>query len=279
MPLLGSASLPGSRYGSLNQDAVFTAVLHSEADLIRLGVPQTYIAVVLDGHGMLGELAAREAGAAIMDCIRATPLLRSAPLSALSHREICTLLTDAFHAAHDAVLRCYHDAPTHYRYPAGAPEERRYTLGRQGSDVVFLHPLSGARLLEFGTTATAVIVQGRTVAVAHVGDSLVVIGREEGDGSDGQYTAEVLTECHSGHSTTERERVHRACAEVSVSKRAKFRGNDGYLHVESPTGAFSLAMTRALGHRLMSRVGVSPTPEVSTVKMIFLITVCLLICP
>lgn len=37
--------------------------------------------------------------------------------------------------------------------------------------------LGGERLLEFGTTCTAVLLQGRDVAVANVGDSSAVLGR------------------------------------------------------------------------------------------------------
>lgn len=37
--------------------------------------------------------------------------------------------------------------------------------------------LGGERLLEFGTTCTAVLLQGRDVAVANVGDSSAVVGR------------------------------------------------------------------------------------------------------
>lgn len=51
---------------------------------------------------------------------------------------------------------------------------------------------------------TNVLLQGRWLAVGHVGDSLVVLGKD--DGSVG-YEAEVLTERHSGVDEAERHRL------------------------------------------------------------------------
>ncbi|KAL4514231.1 hypothetical protein Ndes2526A_g09284 [Nannochloris sp. 'desiccata'] len=183
--------------------------MYSEAELCRLQLPQCFIALVLDGHGMLGEVCAQEAADEI--------------------------------------------------YPKQAPEERRYTLTKHHSgNICYSHPIGGPRLLEFGTTATAVLVQGRTLAVAHAGDSLVVIGREEGEDT---YSGEYVTERHSGSHQGERQRL-----ESYAGKKVKIRVNDGYISVPCPSGpigTFSLAMTRALGHKMMSDYGVIPTPTVT----------------
>lgn len=257
MVLVGSASVSGSRYGALNQDYVLTDVMFSETELQKLGMPQCYVALVLDGHGMLGEVCAQEAASAIMEALKSSPL-RTRPLNSLSFKEIESILVDTFHAGHDASMRPYDEPPRTYSYPKQAPEERRYTLVRQSGHALYSHPLVGPRLLEFGTTATAVLVQGRTLAVAHAGDSLVVIGREDGEES---YSAETVTERHSGSHAGERKRL-----ENHNGKKAKIRGDDGYITVPcpgGPVGTFSLAMTRALGHRMMSEYGVIPTPTVT----------------
>ena len=258
MVLVGSASVPGSRYGALNQDYVITDTMYSKEHLQDLRMPQCYIALVLDGHGMLGEVCAKEAATGIMDCIKSS-LLRTCSLKSLSFEKIEEILVNAFHAGHDAAMRPYEEPPRTYSYPKQAPEERRYTLIRQPSGhAVYSHPISGPRLLEFGTTATAVLVQGRTLAVAHAGDSLVVIGREDGGEN---YTAEMVTERHSGSHAGERERL-----EQHTGKKAQIRGNDGYITVPcpgGPIGTFSLAMTRALGHKMMYDYGVIPTPTVT----------------
>ena len=62
---------------------------------------------------------------------------------------------------------------------------------------------------------------------------------------------------HFGWDAGERERLARECgARVSVSPE------DGYLTVEEGRlRGFQLAMTRALGHRLLSGYGVSAEPS------------------
>lgn len=254
MVLLGSATLPGTRYGALNQDHVVIDTWDN-----RLGQPPFYIALVLDGHGMLGEVAAHEAATAILLVLKSS-ILNSQSLESLTLSQVEELLADAFHAGHDAVIRTYEHPPRTYTYPKKAPEEKRYTLTKCAGNIVYSHPLVGPRLLEFGTTATVVLVQGKTVAVGHVGDSSVVLGREEV--ASNSYAAEMLTKIHSGSQPEERRRL----ADF-VGKQAMIRAEDGYLSVRTPAGpnggTFSLAMTRALGHKLMIDYGVIPTPTVS----------------
>ena len=56
--------------------------------------------------------------------------------------------------------------------------EDKYTLTLVDRQPIYhSRRLGGERLLEFGTTCTAVLVQGRDVAVANVGDSSAVLGR------------------------------------------------------------------------------------------------------
>jgi len=258
MVLVGSATVPGSRYGALNQDYVLTDVLYSEAELHRLQLPQCFIVLVLDGHGMLGEVCAQEAADEMLKALK-TSKIKSNSLASLGEKEIESILIETFHAGHAAALKPYDQPPRTYSYPKQAPEERRYTLTQHHSGhTCYSHPLGGPRLLEFGTTATAVLVQGRTLAVAHAGDSLVVIGREDGEGA---YSGEYVTEKHSGSHQGERQRL-----ENYDGKKVTIRTNDGYISVPCPSGpigTFSLAMTRALGHKLMSDYGVIPTPTVT----------------
>jgi serine/threonine protein phosphatase PrpC len=258
MVLVGSATVPGSRYGALNQDYVLTDVMYSEAELRHLNLPQCFIALVLDGHGMLGEVCAQEAADEMLRLLKASKL-KTNSLASLGTKEVEKILVDTFHAGHDAAMKPYDQPPRTYLYPKQAPEERRYTLTKHYSGhTCYSHPLGGPRLLEFGTTATAVLVQGRTLAVAHAGDSLVVVGRENGTDA---YSGEYVTERHSGSHHGERERL-----ENYAGKKVKIRMNDGYISVpcpNGPIGTFSLAMTRALGHKMMSDYGVIPTPTVT----------------
>ena len=54
MVLVGAATDPGTRYGTLNQDVVLWDELHDHATLKRHRWQQCYFSAVLDGHGMLG---------------------------------------------------------------------------------------------------------------------------------------------------------------------------------------------------------------------------------
>jgi hypothetical protein len=221
MVLVGTSALAGSRYGDLNQDAVFTAVLHSEADLRRLGgAPQAHVALVLDGHGMLGEAAAHDAGAAMMRHLQRSAL-RGAALADLPRAEVEALLAAAFAAGHEAALRRYDAAPATYVYPRGADTERRYTLRREPDGTRAYHPPEGGgRLFEFGATCTAVVVQGRVAAVAHVGDSLAVLGScAAGDA----YRGAELTRAHNTLDPGEAARVRRACGGGACLEGARAR--------------------------------------------------------
>jgi len=211
MVLLGTATLPGSRYGSLNQDYVLAEALQGVID----GENPSHIAIVMDGHGMLGEAAAREAGEAILENLKCS--FRSTAICDLSAKEVESIFTNAFLAGHNAALRVYEEPPSYYVYPKAHSTERRYTLGKLSGQIVYRHPVAGARILELGTTATAVVVQGRSLAVAHVGDSLVALGTDEGD----TYGAVMLTDGHNGADKAERERLEQAYGDT-----IKFKGKN-----------------------------------------------------
>lgn len=269
MVLVGSSSLPGTRYGALNQDFVVTSTAFTPQELRQdPHRQQAWILVVGDGHGMLGECCAQYACNSIMEALKSHLRKTSRhPLNTQSVKEIEQFMVDAFHKGHAAAMKPYEEPPRTCIYPKQAPEERRYTLIKHRSGhTVYSHPIAGPRLLEFGTTCSAVIFQGRTLAVAHAGDSLVVVGSECWHGQDITYTGEVLTEKHSGAHIGERKRLERH----GGPKRAKIREDDGYITVPfpgGPIGTFSLAMTRALGHKMMSDYGVVPTPTVTVRKI------------
>ena len=276
MVLFGSASLPGARYGKLNQDHIVVGALFSPPQLRAFKVPQIYILLVLDGHGMLGELAAQRAGAAIMAGLKRAFGKQALELGCLDRSKIEQIFVDAFRSGHDAALDCYVHPPAYYQYPRGAAKEKRYSLARFDGKTMYVNPLTRPQLVEFGTTATAVVMQGDTMAVAHVGDSMVALGRsmQMETSSSSRFEATWLTESHSGNNAKERERLEKQ-HDDSQERRISFQGEDGYALFNVPNGGFSLAMTRALGHRILSASGVSPVPEV-TVRKILKEDVCII---
>jgi serine/threonine protein phosphatase PrpC len=251
MVRVGGASLPGSRYGVLNQDYALVDSFQG-----------CRFALVLDGHGMLGEKAAHHAAMAMAAALKSSAL-RSEKVDSLAHDTLQALMRDIFIAGHAAVLDLYDTPPQFYNYPLQSPDQKRYALSKHADFQVYTHPTTGPRLLEFGTTATLVLVQGKTVIVAHVGDSLVAIGRRltspQGGGDEQtEYDGEFLTKEHNGLDPEERQRL----AEYA-GKSMIVRAKDGYLSVTSlppPMGVFSLSMSRALGHQFMSDYGVIPDP-------------------
>ncbi len=116
---------------------------------------------------------------------------------------------------------------------------------------------AGLRALEFGTTAAVAVVQGRWLAVAHAGDSLVALARR---GGASPARAAFLTAPHDCRDPAEAARV-RAATRGRVEAR-----RDGCVVADDPVagGRLALSMTLALGHRLMAAAaGVVSRPDVS----------------
>jgi len=239
MVLIGLATENGTKYGSLNQDYVNVSVLSKrisdengeeqdskmEADALSatlddhchssLSGDRIIIASVMDGHGMLGEMAARAAAKSlheyIEDSLRERVLRKSkyCSLREFGKSRIKDMVQRAFAKAHEDVLELYKAAPPSYTYPYGGLEEVTFTLEskpliRGDKDRrMYNHPMMGPRLLEFGSTASIVILDGDFAAIAHVGDSRVCMGKIEGEYVEGVQ----LTPDHSGFNASERFRI------------------------------------------------------------------------
>lgn len=250
---------------------------HRQDDVIlrRLslgGGSEVHIALVMDGHGMLGEVAARDAGACIADYIESqlTRKLKPRSLRDVPARKLKEIINTAFQKAHELVISLYVKAPLQYSFPApgllqGLRPQALFNLGKmEGGVPVYLHPGTGPRLVEFGTTASLVITEGDLVVVAHVGDSDVIVGSLD-DG--GFVTATELTKPHSAFSTSERFRI----AELLTADEDKDLADlvnlreDGYLEVPNLGGlatSVALGMTRAIGHKHLEEFGVIARPDI-----------------
>ncbi|WPT16618.1 Putative protein phosphatase 2C 33 [Picochlorum sp. SENEW3] len=270
----GHASVVGTKYGALNQDV---SLVH------RIPIPQTdkhiIIAAVLDGHGMLGEVAAEAAGRElvthIVACIQEHVIAhnklkknkdQAGYLRAWGKRRIREMFDTAFQKAHACVLDIYQAAPPKYSFPDGTGMghhvfELQSRDKRNDTAAIYTNPTAGARLVEFGTTASVVVLEPGFVAVGHVGDSDVILGS-----LDGQFlVATELTKPHSGHNISERYRIGEfLCEDEELLGLAALR-EDGYLEVSNLGGLSSVAlgMTRAVGHYHLQAFGVIPSPEIS----------------
>jgi len=109
--------------------------------------------------------------------------------------------------------------------------------------------------LDYGTTATCGIVFGNTLIVGNVGDSKAILISSK-DGKNFETTD--LTIDHGPRNEDEVVRVKK-------DTNGKTTFSEGYLIAES-TG-HQLAVTRALGHKILSNHGVSPEPHIKTLTL------------
>ena len=313
----GGASVVGTKYGLLNQDYIFMKRIPRSAVLSRDGDDGTMahmsdkgddngqtietndsilLAMVLDGHGMLGEVAARVAGRAISQELE-TKLFgnvigKGLTLREYGRRNVEQLIHGAFERAHKDVLEVYESAPTEYTYPEGSDgqvfelEEHRVVPRKSSSKKKARGPApkpfiyrnsksSITSLVEFGTTASVVLVDGDFAVVSHVGDSSIVLASVEDKFLDGT----LITKPHTGHSVSERFRIGEIiCEDEELAEEATVR-EDGYVEVSNLAGVLScvaLSMTRAIGHLHLQSYGIIPRPDIK-IKDILAEDVCFII--
>lgn len=219
-------------------------------------LPQCYMGAVLDGHGMLGEDASREAGRAMAAYFRALPLLHKRTLGSLSDAELGAALRAGFEVGHRAALAVAQHAPHMYTYPRGSRLAQSFVLKTTpGGERLYIDSALQARVLEYGTTATVALVQGRDVVVANVGDSMASLGREDA----GAYHVDLVSTRHYAADPAERARL-----EADHPDALDLSDPDGYISVKrGPLEGYQLAMTRALGHGHLFPLGVVPEPAVA----------------
>lgn len=109
-----------------------------------------------------------------------------------------------------------------------------------------------------GTTASVVVISGKNLYTAHVGDSTVVLARRV----QGGFDAEVLTKDHKPANIRERERIEDSGGEVK-----RLPGDFPYRVFISGSGIPGLAVSRAIGDGVAHQVGVTHIPEVTTVTL------------
>ena len=109
-----------------------------------------------------------------------------------------------------------------------------------------------------GTTATVVLLQERTLSIAHVGDSRAVLGVR----SQTRHTVQALTRDHKPETIQERTRIQNSGGEVK-----RLPGDVAYRVFVKNQEEPGLSVSRALGDTVAGSVGVVATPEVSQLKL------------
>eukprot|EP01023_Acetabularia_acetabulum_P007228 TRINITY_DN13075_c0_g1_i7.p1 TRINITY_DN13075_c0_g1~~TRINITY_DN13075_c0_g1_i7.p1 ORF type:complete len:246 (-),score=38.15 TRINITY_DN13075_c0_g1_i7:187-924(-) len=167
-------------------------------------------------------------------------------------------MEQSFKWAHLAGMAVYEHPPQETEYMSSHGQRQKYKLQKVKNQQVYSsRQRSGAMsevLLECGATCSMAVIEGDRLWVANVGDSTVVLGSKREDGS---LDAEAVSVTHN-------------CLNMDEQKRLQSKGhnkisllNDGYLRVEEGDWAgYELAMTRALGHKLLAKFGVVYSPSI-----------------
>jgi serine/threonine protein phosphatase PrpC len=109
-----------------------------------------------------------------------------------------------------------------------------------------------------GTTASIAVVHGKTLFVASVGDSKVVLGKRV----QGRYEAEVLTEDHKPTCLKERKRIEACGGEI------KRLSGDIPLRIFRPGKRTpGLSLSRAIGDSMAHSIGVTHIPEITSLTL------------
>eukprot|EP00729_Bicosta_minor_P009977 gene9977-11716_t len=244
---LAKHSQHGTRHGNLNQDGAFCRKLFTPAG-------DVVVAVVFDGHGILGELSAEVA-------VRRMGLILDDPAEVdllIANPEAWIVAT--FDALQASVEEAHKDPPQQYTYP-GKPgsEPLEFKLHTVGGRFGIAYKCETVELppapIDFGCTAAMAVVIGDTLTTGCIGDAgCVLCYRDpEYDGNAGK----VLSVAHTASEPTEIQRIER-----DFEGKA-FLTPDGYLApLDDELAQYEVQLTRSLGHCLLKEFGITCTPDV-----------------
>ncbi|GFH18919.1 PPM-type phosphatase domain-containing protein [Haematococcus lacustris] len=159
------------------------------------------------GHGLLGDKSACYAGKALARNLL-TSSLRNKHIGRMAPQDVMEAVKAAFAKASQAANAVYSLPPKTVDYLA-SPGSRclvQYTLQDSQASVKHYRTAKGhEKLLECGTTATTVVLQGGVLCLANVGDSLAVLGVDQGPGQG--LSGHFITCRHFGLNPEEAERI------------------------------------------------------------------------
>jgi len=199
---------------------------------------------VCDGHGLLGHVAAEFVRDRITDCV----------LKFLRDRRKDILTAEIFEETLEFAVRRLN-------------ERLRWMIEAEGEAYTTILTQSGCtpRPLDYGTTCVVAITDGSTLTVANVGDSKIMC-YYYANGSQGEKVrGEIpLSVEHSLNNPKEVSRVTRNGGGVSETLRLYPKVME---FVQARKLGLSINMSRALGHPVLCKHGLSPTPEFKSIKL------------
>lgn len=231
------------------------------------------MAAVFDGHGLLGEVAAEVAVAALTEALPTLPWasLRDTPEA---------FMTGLFERLDAAVLAAHDNPPEEYSYTSGSTT-MTFEL-RVDADPVLgsmyycpAEPRMPPRPIDFGCTAVVAVCLGTHLVVGNAGDAAGLLVSSNVDGCEDRdgFAAEHFTAKHTALNEAEQARIDR-----DFPGEAHFT-QDGYLAPTDPVlSQYELQLTRSLGHRLLRQAGVSSVPDCFVVAVSPAHTYALVLC-
>eukprot|EP00053_Salpingoeca_punica_P009777 m.88035 g.88035 ORF g.88035 m.88035 type:complete len:591 (-) comp15159_c0_seq1:1727-3499(-) len=251
---VGCMSQCGRRHGSINQDnCVYEKIVGSDGEV-------SWVGAVFDGHGLLGEVAAAAAVVALKEIV-ASGEFQPAQIVA-SPKEG---MRRVFARLHEAVLATHERAPPTYVYPErGVVVE--FELGSDES----LGPVYRAKdgnlptmPVDFGCTAAVALVHRDRLVLGNAGDAALLFCQRTEPGGGDEYQVDLLSVHHTARDEAEMARIDRDFPDKAWATP------DGYLSPLDPKLAqCELQLTRSLGHRVLSTIGVVATPTVQTLRLV-----------
>jgi len=206
---------------------------------------------VADGHGVLGHVAASL-------CKREIPAL------------LQKYLTIESLSVQDAIRRAIADAHLHICEDAakiGAVATCIAVKAATDTSISFVnHSLCGA---DYGTTIALCVMTRKTLYIANVGDSRCMVMRRSNASSSS--TAELqtvfITEEHNCATDNERDRVQNegGALEPSGSEFRIYPVTMSYREAQSR--GLSMNLSRALGHIVLNKYGISSEPTLHTIEL------------
>jgi len=228
---VGVRSYEATRYLGLNQDRYLSEKLKDG-----------YIWAVFDGHCPLGETAAE---------IAKTTLLKECKQILSAQKKFGEAdMKKVFEVMHKEILAFYGKVPKTYKYP-GRKKFTTFTLLPNMKEPTY-RCADYDMPLDFGTTAVVAVLCGNMLVVGNAGDSRAFLGVV---GQNGRVAAVELSAEDNVTNATEVARIQH-----DFPGRTAFA--DGYLYPAQRETGHQLAVTRALGHRVLAAYGVISTPHI-----------------
>jgi serine/threonine protein phosphatase PrpC len=234
----------------INQDVyICDDLMFNASAQVEHGAQNALVLGVADGHGVLGHVAA-------LLCKREIPLLLQKNIT--KGLPVHLALRAALASAHSHICE---DAEKIGAIASTALK----AITRPDKSIAYVnHSLRGA---DYGTTLSLCIVTRKMLYIANVGDSRCMVVKRSLAYSTTELQTVFITEEHNCSISSEKVRVQQNGGALEVSG-SEFRIYPNTMSCrEARSHGLSMNLSRALGHIIMNKHGISAEPALHTVEL------------